>query len=37
MVWWTSIKKVSKEEVGRSQVEERAAEREQPSRQGAAS
>ena len=37
MVWWTSIKKDSKEEVGRSQVEERAAEREQPSGQGAAS
>ena len=37
MVWWTSIKKDSKEEVGRPQAEERAAEREQPSRQGAAS
>jgi uncharacterized membrane protein len=37
MVWWTSIKKYSKEEVGRPQVKERVAEREQPSRQGAAS
>ena len=37
MVWWTSIKKDSKEEAGRSRVEERAAEREQPSRQGVAS
>ena len=37
MVWWTSIKKNSKEEVGRPQVKERDAEREQPSRQGAAS
>ena len=38
MVWWTSIKRDSKEEeVGLTQVKERVAEREQPSRQGAAS
>jgi uncharacterized membrane protein len=37
MVWWTSIKKDSKEEAGRPQVTERVSEREQPSRQGAAS
>jgi len=37
MVWWTSIKKNSKEEAGRPQVKERVSEREQPSRQGAAS
>ena len=36
MVWWTSIKKDSKE-VGRPQVKERVTEHEQPSRQGAAS
>jgi uncharacterized membrane protein len=36
MVWWTSIKERPKE-VGRPQVEERVAEYEQPSRQGAAS
>jgi uncharacterized membrane protein len=36
MVWWTSIKADSKE-VGRPPVEERVAEHEQPSRQGAAS
>jgi hypothetical protein len=37
MVWWTSIKKDSKEEVEQPQVEERVAEREHPSRQSAAS
>jgi uncharacterized membrane protein len=38
MIWWTSIKKDSKAEVGRPQVKERAAEHEKPSsRQGAAS
>src|ERR671917_1965207 len=37
MVWWTSIKKPSEEKVGGPQVKERVAEREQPSRQGAAS
>jgi uncharacterized membrane protein len=37
MVWWTSIKKDSKEEVERPQVKKRSAEHEQPSRQGAAS
>ena len=37
MVWWTSIKKDSMEEVERPQVKERVAEHEQPSRQGAAS
>ena len=36
MVWWTSIKEPPKE-VGRSQVKERVAEHEQPSRRGAAS
>jgi uncharacterized membrane protein len=37
MIWWTSVKKYSNEEVGRPQVMERGAEHEQPSRQGAAS
>jgi uncharacterized membrane protein len=38
MVWWTSIKKDSREEVGRPQVKERAPVHEKPSsRQGAAS
>jgi uncharacterized membrane protein len=37
IVWWTSIKKGFKEEAGRPQVKERVAERERPSRQGAAS
>ncbi len=36
MVWWTSIKKRPKE-VGRPRLEERVAEHEQPSRQGASS
>ena len=33
MVWWTPIKKDSKEEVGRPQVKERLAEHERPPRQ----
>src|SRR3712207_4220226 len=37
MVWWTSIKKGSKEEVRRQRVKRWVAEHEQPSRQGAAS
>ena len=37
MVWWTSIKKDSKEEVGRPQLKKRAVEHERPPRQGAAS
>src|SRR4028119_2077899 len=38
MVWWTSIKADSKEEVGRAQLKERLAEQERPPRQeGAAS
>ena len=37
MLWWTSIKKDSKEEAGRPLDKKRVAEREQPSRQGAAS
>jgi uncharacterized membrane protein len=37
MIWWTSIKKYSTEEVGRPQVMERGVEHEQPSRQGVAS
>jgi uncharacterized membrane protein len=36
MVWWTSIKERPKE-VGRPRLEERVAEYEQPSRQGASS
>ena len=36
MVWWTSIKKRPKE-VGQPRLEERVAEHEQPSRQGASS
>jgi uncharacterized membrane protein len=37
MVWWTSIKKYSKEEVGRPQFEKRAVEHDRPPWQGAAS
>ena len=37
MIWWTSVKKYSNEEVGRPQVMERGVEHEQPSRQGVAS
>ena len=37
MVWWTSIKKDSKEEIARPLDKKRVAERERPSRQGAAS
>jgi hypothetical protein len=36
MLWWTSIKKDSKEEAGRPLDKKRVAEREQPSRQSAA-